>query len=125
MEQPRVSRCKNGTRKYKKYGDECLTEEEYKNRLEAEEERKQLEKRKTKKNKSVAVAEKEPSLIDSIMNVAKTLTGQSTDEANADDLERRRKMIADDEARRKAKRELRLEAKRIEQEKKANAEEPK
>ena len=124
MEQPRVSRCKNGTRKYKKYGDECLTEEEYKNRLEAEEERKQLEKRKTKKNKSV-VAEKEPSLMDSIMNVAKTLTGQSTDEANADDLERRRKMIADDEARRKAKRELRLEAKRIEQEKKANAEEPK
>ena len=49
MEQPRVPRCKNGTRRYKKYGDECLTEEEYKNRLEAEEERKQLEKRKTKK----------------------------------------------------------------------------
>jgi hypothetical protein len=128
MEQPRVSRCKNGTRKYKKYGDECLTEEEYKNRLEAEEERKQLDKRKTKKNKTVVV-EKEPSLLDSIMNVAKTLSGQSIDETNADkalddDLERRRKMIADDEARRKAKRELRLEAKRIEQEKKAKAEEP-
>ena len=111
MEQPRVPRCKNGTRKYKKYGDECLTEEEYKNRLEAEEERKQLEKRKTKKNKV------EPSLMDSIMNVAKTLTDKADAdkaelEADSDkaDADRRKKMIEDEEARRKAKKEARAKA---------------
>ena len=70
---PHRPRCKNGTRRYPKYKDECLTEEEYKARIAAEKERKNMENRQTKKRKPKDVVE-EPSLYNSIVNVVKTLS---------------------------------------------------
>jgi len=74
---PHRPRCKNGTRRYPKYKDECLTEEEYKARIAAEKERKNAENRQTKKRKpkpKVQDVVEEPSLYNSIVNVVKTLT---------------------------------------------------
>ena len=76
---PQRPRCKNGTRRYPKYKDECLTEEEYKARIAAEKERKNAENRQTKKRKpkpdpKVQDVVEEPSLYNSIVNVVKTLT---------------------------------------------------
>lgn len=84
---PHRPRCKNGTRRYPKYKDECLSEEEYKARIAAEKERKNMENRQTKKRKPKDVVE-EPSLYNSIVNVVKTLSAPGKKEDVVDDNER-------------------------------------
>ena len=69
---PHRPRCKNGTRRYPKYKDECLSEEEYKALIAAEKERKNMENRQTKKRKPKDVVE-EPSLYNSIVNVVQMI----------------------------------------------------
>ena len=95
---PHRPRCKNGTRRYPKYKDECLTEEEYKARIVAEKERKNMENRQTKKRKPKDVVE-EPSLYNSIVNVVKTLSapGEKEDVVGEEGKEEREGEVVEEE----------------------------
>ena len=73
MESSHRPRCKNGTRRYPKYKDECLTEDEYNARIASEKERKNMETRQTKKRRPKDVVE-ELTLYKSIVNVVNTLS---------------------------------------------------